>query len=115
MPDSNGNGMHHEDDDDLFTDSDPVLPDPSLDGGRRRHPRPRVAPGSIGWARAAEPTGCEASLSPSMTRFGIATRFNATSSAMSEAAAASSGAVHAVPRTEPVVSCRVAARQPQGP
>ncbi|KAI4972801.1 hypothetical protein ZWY2020_003726 [Hordeum vulgare] len=29
MPDSNGNGMHHEDDDDLFTDSDPVLPDPS--------------------------------------------------------------------------------------
>ncbi|KAI5010994.1 hypothetical protein ZWY2020_013131 [Hordeum vulgare] len=46
--------------------------------------------GSIGWARAAEPTGCGAS----MTRFGIAAHFNATSS---------SGAVHAVRRTEPVV------------
>ncbi|KAI4979122.1 hypothetical protein ZWY2020_015875 [Hordeum vulgare] len=46
------------------------------------------------------------SLSPSMTLFGIASRFNATSSAVSEAAvaAASSGAVHAVPWTEPVVS-----------
>ncbi|KAI4994383.1 hypothetical protein ZWY2020_029431 [Hordeum vulgare] len=32
MLDSNGNGMHHEDDDDLFTDSDPVLPDPSQMG-----------------------------------------------------------------------------------
>ncbi|KAE8812645.1 protein N-lysine methyltransferase METTL21A [Hordeum vulgare] len=60
--------------------------------------------GSIGWARAAEPTGCGASLSPSMTRFGIAARFNATSSAVSEAAAALSCAVHAVPGTEPVVS-----------
>ncbi|KAI4973898.1 hypothetical protein ZWY2020_041679 [Hordeum vulgare] len=39
-----------------------------------------------------------------MTRFGISTRFNATSSVVSEAASASSGAVHAVPRTEPVVS-----------
>ncbi|KAI5012318.1 hypothetical protein ZWY2020_024452 [Hordeum vulgare] len=39
-----------------------------------------------------------------MTRFGIAARFNATSSAVSEAAAASSCAVHAVPQTEPVVS-----------
>ncbi|XP_048528324.1 thiosulfate/3-mercaptopyruvate sulfurtransferase 2 isoform X1 [Triticum urartu] len=58
--------------------------------------------GRVGWARAAE-VGCGASLSPSMTRFGIAARFNATSSAVSEAAAAS-GAVHAVPRTEPVVS-----------
>ncbi|KAI4993033.1 hypothetical protein ZWY2020_007346 [Hordeum vulgare] len=38
-----------------------------------------------------------------MTRFGIAAHFNATSSAVSEAAAASSGAVHAVRRTEPVV------------
>ncbi|KAF7070498.1 hypothetical protein CFC21_076020 [Triticum aestivum] len=59
--------------------------------------------GRVGWARAAE-VGCGASLSPSMTRFGIAARFNATSSAVSEAAAAASGAVHAVPRTEPVVS-----------
>ncbi|KAI5003399.1 hypothetical protein ZWY2020_030559 [Hordeum vulgare] len=60
--------------------------------------------GSIGWARATEPTGCGASLSPSMTRFGIAAHFNATSSAVSEAAAAaSSGAVHAMRRTEPVV------------
>ncbi|XBH89564.1 hypothetical protein VPH35_081430 [Triticum aestivum] len=58
--------------------------------------------GRVGWARAAE-VGCGASLSPSMTRFGIAARFNATSSAVSEAAAAP-GAVHAVPRTEPVVS-----------
>ncbi|KAI4988317.1 hypothetical protein ZWY2020_029947 [Hordeum vulgare] len=32
MLDSNGNGMHHEDDDGLFTDSDPVLPDPSQMG-----------------------------------------------------------------------------------
>ncbi|KAE8799171.1 Sulfurtransferase [Hordeum vulgare] len=39
-----------------------------------------------------------------MTRFGIATRFNATSLAVSEAAAVSSGAVHAVPWTEPIVS-----------
>ncbi|KAI5012811.1 hypothetical protein ZWY2020_025077 [Hordeum vulgare] len=40
-----------------------------------------------------------------MTRFGIATRFNATSSVVLEAAAAAStGAVHAVPRTKPVVS-----------
>ncbi|KAI4964712.1 hypothetical protein ZWY2020_059794 [Hordeum vulgare] len=59
--------------------------------------------GRVGWARAAEATGCGASLSPSMTRFGIAARFNATSSAVSEAAAASR-AVHAMPRTEPVVS-----------
>ncbi|KAI5011596.1 hypothetical protein ZWY2020_013733 [Hordeum vulgare] len=67
--------------------------------------KPEEAQGSIGWARAAEPTGCGASLSPSMTRFGIAAHFNATSSAVSEAAAvASSGAVHAVRRTEPVVS-----------
>ncbi|KAM3272059.1 hypothetical protein ACQJBY_042324 [Aegilops geniculata] len=58
--------------------------------------------GRVGWARAAE-VGCGASLSPSMTRFGIAARFNATSSAVSEAAAAS-GVVDAVPRTEPVVS-----------
>uniref|UniRef100_R7WGP0 Uncharacterized protein n=1 Tax=Aegilops tauschii TaxID=37682 RepID=R7WGP0_AEGTA len=27
MPDSNGNGMHHKEDDGLFTDSGPVLPD----------------------------------------------------------------------------------------
>ena len=55
---------------------------------------------------AAAEVGCGASLSPSMTPFGIATRFNATSSAVSEAAFANaaSGAVHAVPRTEPVVS-----------
>ncbi|KAI4973897.1 hypothetical protein ZWY2020_041678, partial [Hordeum vulgare] len=32
MLDSNGNGMHHEDDDNLFTHSDPVLPDPSQMG-----------------------------------------------------------------------------------
>ncbi|KAE8820538.1 clathrin light chain protein [Hordeum vulgare] len=32
MLDSNSNGMHHEDDDGLFTDSDPVLPDPSQMG-----------------------------------------------------------------------------------
>lgn len=37
-------------------------------------------------------------------RFGIAARFNATSSAVSEAAAAAASGVHAVPRTEPVVS-----------
>ena len=45
---------------------------------------------------------CGASLSPGMTRFGIA----ATSSAVSEAAAANaaSGVVHAVPQTKPVVS-----------
>ncbi|KAI4968422.1 hypothetical protein ZWY2020_058077 [Hordeum vulgare] len=61
--------------------------------------------GSIGWARAAEPTGYGASLSPSMTRFGIARHFNATSSAVSEAVTAtSSGAVHAVRRTDPIVS-----------
>ncbi|KAM3254155.1 hypothetical protein ACQJBY_047964 [Aegilops geniculata] len=58
--------------------------------------------GRVRWARAAE-VGCGASLSPSMARFGIAARFNATSSAVSEAAAAS-GVVDAVPRTEPVVS-----------
>ncbi|XP_037432362.1 thiosulfate/3-mercaptopyruvate sulfurtransferase 2 isoform X2 [Triticum urartu] len=69
----------------------------ALRGGARLLPK-----GRVGWARAAE-VGCGASLSPSMTRFGIAARFNATSSAVSEAAAAS-GAVHAVPRTEPVVS-----------
>ncbi|KAI5017838.1 hypothetical protein ZWY2020_042726 [Hordeum vulgare] len=32
MLDSNGNDIHHEDDDGLFTDSDPVLPDPSQMG-----------------------------------------------------------------------------------
>ncbi|KAI4997243.1 hypothetical protein ZWY2020_052585 [Hordeum vulgare] len=72
-----------------------------------RSDRPGPAQGSTGWARAAEPTRCGALLSPLMTRFRIAARFNATSSALSEAAAAaavSSGAVHAVPRTEPVVS-----------
>ncbi|XP_044379495.1 thiosulfate/3-mercaptopyruvate sulfurtransferase 1, mitochondrial [Triticum aestivum] len=69
----------------------------ALRGGARLLPK-----GRVGWARAAE-VGCGASLSPSMTRFGIAARFNATSSAVSEAAAAP-GAVHAVPRTEPVVS-----------
>ncbi|XP_044428445.1 uncharacterized protein [Triticum aestivum] len=55
--------------------------------------------------RAAE-VGCGASLSPSMTRFGIAVRFNAMSSAVSEAATttAASSVVHAVPRTEPVMS-----------
>ncbi|XP_037439473.1 thiosulfate/3-mercaptopyruvate sulfurtransferase 2-like isoform X2 [Triticum dicoccoides] len=69
----------------------------ALRGGARLLPK-----GRVGWARAAE-VGCGASLSPSMTRFGIAARFNATSSAVSEAAAAS-GVVDAVPRTEPVVS-----------
>ncbi|XP_044431823.1 uncharacterized protein [Triticum aestivum] len=61
--------------------------------------------GRVGWARAAE-VGCGASLSPSMTRFGIAACFNATSSAVSEAAAANatSGVVHAVPQIEPIVS-----------
>uniref|UniRef100_A0A453RD24 Uncharacterized protein n=1 Tax=Aegilops tauschii subsp. strangulata TaxID=200361 RepID=A0A453RD24_AEGTS len=41
-----------------------------------------------------------------MTRFGIAACFNATSSAVSEAAGANAalGVVHAVPPTEPVVS-----------
>ncbi|KAI4989737.1 hypothetical protein ZWY2020_038100 [Hordeum vulgare] len=32
MPNSNGNGMHHEDDDDLFTEPGPVLPDPAQMG-----------------------------------------------------------------------------------
>ncbi|XP_044328852.1 uncharacterized protein [Triticum aestivum] len=61
--------------------------------------------GRVGWARVAE-VGCGASPSPSMTQFGIAARFNATSSAVSEAAAANaaSGVVHTVPQTEPVVS-----------
>ncbi|KAI5012329.1 hypothetical protein ZWY2020_024463 [Hordeum vulgare] len=99
MPDSNGNGTTT-----AFSRLRPRPPRPFPDGGRRRQPPPRVAPGSIGWARAAKPTGCGASLSPSMTRFGITPRFNATSSAVSEAAAASSCAIHAVPRTEPVLS-----------
>ncbi|KQJ85889.1 thiosulfate/3-mercaptopyruvate sulfurtransferase 2 isoform X1 [Brachypodium distachyon] len=63
--------------------------------------------GRVGWAaRAAEGVGfgsvCRAPL-----LFGIAARCNATSSAVSEAAAAagaSSSGIHAVPRTEPVVS-----------
>ena len=32
MLDSNGNGIHHEDDDDLFTDPGPILPDPAQMG-----------------------------------------------------------------------------------
>ncbi|KAI4997197.1 hypothetical protein ZWY2020_052539 [Hordeum vulgare] len=117
MLDSNGNGMHHEDDDNLFTHSDPVLPDPSQMGAHdgillhewRRSGAPLLllSPRSIDPARSilfdaafvssnfvgdrmgyGEPTGCGASLSPSMTRFGISTCFNATSSVVSKAAAA---------------------------
>ncbi|CAM0948969.1 unnamed protein product [Alopecurus aequalis] len=64
-------------------------------------------PGRVGWAaRAAEGAGfgCGASPSQVMGAFGIAARWNATSSAVSEASAATSGVHATVPRNEPVVS-----------
>ena len=60
--------------------------------------------GGVGWAARAAEFGCRASPSP-FGAFGIAARCNATSSAVSEAAAAAAtSGVHAVPRNEPVVS-----------
>nr|CAB3462579.1 unnamed protein product [Digitaria exilis] len=61
----------------------------------------RAAAGRIGWAARAAQHGCGA---PAMAlgAFGIAARCNATSS--SSSAVSEAAGVHALPRTEPVVS-----------
>ncbi|KAI4975583.1 hypothetical protein ZWY2020_049190 [Hordeum vulgare] len=53
--DSNGNGMHHEDDDGLFTDSDPVLPDTSQMG-------PMMESSSASGAGTCAPSPCSSRL-----------------------------------------------------
>ncbi|XP_062204054.1 thiosulfate/3-mercaptopyruvate sulfurtransferase 2-like isoform X2 [Phragmites australis] len=78
----------------------------ALCGAARHHHllRSSLPKGRAGWAaRAAEDAGFGCRVSPLMGAFGIAARCNATSSS---SAVSEADGVHAVPRTEPVVSAK---------